>query len=130
MIQTIRMTTLAAVFVGSIAAASIQASAQSSPPFVASAVELEIAPADLDAFLAILKANGAESIKEPGCRRYDILQSATNPNQVFIFEVYDNEAAVQAHRTTEHFKAYIAATRSMVVKRQSRPLNAVASYAK
>ena len=47
-------------------------------------------------------------------------------NHVFIFEVYDDAAAAQAHRETEHFKKYAAATKDMVAKREVRPLASVA----
>jgi quinol monooxygenase YgiN len=45
---------------------------------------------------------------------------------VFVFEVYENAAAAQAHRDTEHFKKYAAATKDMVAKREVRPLASVA----
>lgn len=109
---------------------AIETSAQGTSPFMASAVDLEIMPTELAKFLAALKENGAATITEPGCRRYDILQSTTNPNQIFIYEVYENEAAVQAHRATDHFKKYLAVTKDMVAKRQSRPMTTVASYSK
>jgi quinol monooxygenase YgiN len=107
-----------------------QASAQTEPRQVASLVELEIVPTELERFLEAVRENGAATIKEPGCRQYDIMQSATNPNQLVLYEVYENEAAVQAHRASEHFKKYMAATANLVSKRQSRPLASVARYAK
>ena len=55
--------------------------------------------------------------RTPGCLRYEILQSPANPAQILIFEAYENEAAVQAHRAADHFKAYQAATKDLVVKR-------------
>jgi quinol monooxygenase YgiN len=95
-------------------------SAQSDGPLV-NAVDLDIAPAELDKYLAAVKENGAATIKEPGCREYHIMVSATNPNNVFLFEVYDNDAAAQAHRATEHFKKYAATTANMVTARNVRP---------
>jgi quinol monooxygenase YgiN len=53
--------------------------------------------------LAAIKENGAVAAKEPGCRRFDILNLASDPNHFFLYEVYDNEAAFKAHRETEHF---------------------------
>jgi len=53
-----------------------------------SAVDLEIAPAQLDKFLEALRENGASTIKEPACRQYDILQLISEPNQIHIYEVY------------------------------------------
>jgi autoinducer 2-degrading protein len=102
-----------------------KAAAQSGPLFI-SAVEYDIVPGQVDNFLAALKENGAASVKEPGCRELDIAVSQKDPNHVFIFEVYENAAAVQAHTATEHFKKYKEATKDMVAKREAQPLWSVA----
>ena len=104
---------------------SHEALAQSGPLFI-SAVEYDIVPGQVDNFLAALKENGAASVKEPGCRELDITVSQKDPNHVFIFEVYDNAAAAEAHTATEHFKKYKAATKDMVAKREAKPLWSVA----
>jgi autoinducer 2-degrading protein len=88
------------------------------------------APSELDHFLAAVKENAAAAIKEPGCRRYDILASSTNPNQIFTYEVYADDAAVTPHRASDHFKKYVAATKDTVVKRLSRPTVAIESSRK
>jgi hypothetical protein len=72
-----------------------RAAAQSAGAYV-SAVDLDIAPAETEKFLAALKENGAASVKEPGCQRFDIMVLASNPNHVFIYEVYNDAAASQA----------------------------------
>jgi quinol monooxygenase YgiN len=69
-------------------------------------------------------------VKEPGCRRFDILNLASDPNHFFLYEIYDNEAALKAHRETPHFKKYAATTANMVAKREARPMSVVASNAK
>lgn len=102
-----------------------QAAADTGPLFV-NAVDLDIAPGKIDDYLALAKVNGANAVKEPGCREFNIVVSQKDPNHVFLFEVYDNAAALDAHRATDHFKAYMAATKDMVVKRDVRPMNAVA----
>jgi quinol monooxygenase YgiN len=45
-------------------------------------------------------------------------------------EVYDSEAALQAHRATDHFKAYAATTANMVAKREVRAMSPVALNSK
>jgi quinol monooxygenase YgiN len=94
------------------------------------AVDIDVAPGQIDAYLAALKANGAEAVKEPGCREFNIHVRADNPNHVFIYEVYDNAAALEAHRQTPHFKKYAATTGSMVAKREVHALTSVAFNAK
>jgi (4S)-4-hydroxy-5-phosphonooxypentane-2,3-dione isomerase len=102
-----------------------QAVAQSGPLLV-NVVEYDIQPGQVDAYLAALKENGAASVKEPGCREFDILLSQKDPNHVLIVEVYDDAAAAQAHRETDHYKKYAAAIKDLFVKREARPFSSVA----
>jgi quinol monooxygenase YgiN len=104
-------------------------SAQSAGLFV-NAVDLDIVPAEREKFLAAITENGMASVKEPGCRRFDILSLASDPNHFFLYEIYDNEAALKAHRETPHFKKYAATTANMVAKREARPMSVIASNAK
>jgi len=94
------------------------------------AVFLEINPADMPKFMEAIKENGAASVKEPGCRTFNIHVSAKDPNQVFLYEVYDNAAALESHRQTAHFKKYAATTKDMVTKRDARPMTSVAMNSK
>jgi len=90
------------------------------------AVDLDINPADMDAYMAALKENGAKAVTEPGCREFNIHVKADSPNHVFIYEVYDSAAALEAHRATDHFKKYAATTQKMVAKREPRAMTSVA----
>ena len=89
-------------------------------------VDLDINPADMDAYMAALKENGAKAVTEPGCREFNIHVQASNPNHVFIYEIYDSAAALEAHRATDHFKKYAATTAKMVAKREVRAMTSVA----
>jgi autoinducer 2-degrading protein len=40
---------------------------------------------------------------EPGCRMFQAHRSLADPRRFFIYEQYDDEAALQAHRETKHF---------------------------
>ena len=100
--------------------------AQSAGMFV-NAVDLDIVPAEREKFLAAITENGMASVKEPGCRRFDILNLASDPNHFFLYEIYDNEAALKTHRETAHFKKYAATVTNMVAKRDARPMSVIAS---
>jgi autoinducer 2-degrading protein len=43
---------------------------------------------------------------EPGCFRFDINQDAEIPSRFYLYEVYQDEAAFQAHREQPHFLAW------------------------
>jgi len=102
--------------------------AQSAGMYVNS-VDLDILPAERDNFLAAIKENGAAAVTEPGCKRFDILNLASDPNHFLLYEVYENEAALKAHRETDHFKKFAAAAAKMVAKRDARAMSVIASNA-
>lgn len=93
-----------------------------SGPFLINAVEYDVVPGQI----AALKENAVASVKEPGCRELDIAVSQKDPNHVFIFEVYNDAAAAEAHTATDHFKKYKAATAGMTSKREARSYSSVA----
>lgn len=43
---------------------------------------------------------------EPGCRMYQVHRSTTDPRRFFIYEQYDDQAALDAHRATPHFAQF------------------------
>lgn len=55
----------------------------------------------------LLKKLGPLARKEPGCRMFLAHQSLAEPRRFFIYEQYDDEAALQAHRATAHFDEYV-----------------------
>lgn len=40
---------------------------------------------------------------EPGCLRFDVLQDNEDPNLIHLYEVYKDEAALEAHRNAPHY---------------------------
>jgi autoinducer 2-degrading protein len=105
------------------------ATAQSAGVFI-NAVDLDIVPTETAKFLEAVKENGEFAVKEPGCREFNITVLANNPNHVFLYEVYDNEAALSSHRNSEHFKKFQATTANMVSGRNVRPMSLVAFNSK
>jgi len=94
------------------------------------AVDLVVIPSEMPKFLEAIKDNAANAVKEPGCREFNITVLANNPNHVFLYEVYDNAAALDAHRQTEHFKKFQATTANMVVDRNVRAMSLIAFNSK
>lgn len=62
-------------------------------------------PGKADALRAVLLAHASDLLdNEPGCRQFDVAADPADPTRVFIYEVYDDPAAMDAHRASEHFK--------------------------
>ena len=48
--------------------------------------------------------NASSAVKdEPGCLRFDVIQDANDANKIWVYEVYNGEAAFQAHTQAPHF---------------------------
>ncbi|HEX8204184.1 MAG TPA: putative quinol monooxygenase, partial [Isosphaeraceae bacterium] len=45
---------------------------------------------------------------EPGCRMYLAHRSTSDPRKFFLYEQYDDQAALDAHRAAPHFQQYAA----------------------
>ncbi len=68
-------------------------------------VEVRIKPDKRDKFLEVIKYDALHSEQdEPGCLRFNVLQDNEDANRYYFFEVYKDEAALQAHREAPHFK--------------------------
>ncbi len=51
---------------------------------------------------------------EPACLRFDIIQDADDPTNFAFTEVYNDEAAVEAHRNTPHFQKWDNVVKDML----------------
>jgi quinol monooxygenase YgiN len=61
-----------------------------------------------DDLIAHVQAN------EPGCQEYTIHQSTTEPNVFYITELYDDQAAFDAHMSSPAFAAFGASIGDVV----------------
>jgi autoinducer 2-degrading protein len=82
-------------------------------------VEFDIAPGQFAAFMPLMTVNAEASRRdEKGCRRFDVCVPREHKDRVFLYEIYDDEAAFEAHLQSSHFKEFAAATKDMVVGRK------------
>jgi autoinducer 2-degrading protein len=102
-----------------------EAVAQAAQPFV-NVVDLEISPASMPKFLAALKDDGAATIKEPGTQEFVSSVGQNEKNHVFIFEVFNNSAAWDAHQKTAAYAKFIGVTMMMIKTYDIRPFTSVA----
>ena len=71
---------------------------------IALIVTIQIQPEHREAFMESMldDARGSNN-DEPGCLRFDVLQDSEDPNRVYLYEIYRDEAALEAHRQAPHF---------------------------
>jgi (4S)-4-hydroxy-5-phosphonooxypentane-2,3-dione isomerase len=70
---------------------------------IATIVHVFVKPESIREFIDATQENHRQSIKEPGNLRFDILQDAADPSKFVLYEVYENEKSVAAHKETSHY---------------------------
>ncbi len=70
-------------------------------------VKSQVKPEYRERFMQVaLEDARGSSHDEPGCLRFDVLVDEKDPNLIYFYEVYKDQAAFQAHQQTPHFFQY------------------------
>lgn len=78
-------------------------------------VKFQIHQEHMDAFLPLMRENAETSLRvEEGCHRFDICHDPDQPSEVFLYELYNDEAAFQHHLQTPHFRQFSDASEVMI----------------
>ena len=86
-------------------------------------VDFKIKPERLAEFMPLMLENARLSREtEPGCRQFDVCVDPKDRTSVFLYEIYDNRAAFDAHLATAHFKKFDPAVAPMVASKLVRTL--------
>ena len=70
-------------------------------------VKVRVKLEERERFLKAIEVDalGSEN-DEPGCLRFNVLQDQQDPNSYYFFEVYRDEAALEAHRAAPHYAVW------------------------
>ena len=67
-------------------------------------VTIQVKPEYMDKFKAASFGDAHGAVRdEPGCYRFDILQDESDPYRIHLYEVYQDENAIEAHRNAPHY---------------------------
>lgn len=73
-------------------------------------VKVRVKPEARERFLKAIEVDAEGSERdEPGCLRFNVLQDAEDRNVYYFYEVYRDEAALEAHRAAPHYAVWRAA---------------------
>jgi len=71
---------------------------------------VRIKPAMREKFLKAIEEDALGSERdEPGCLRFNVLQDQKDANVYYFYEVYKDQAAIEAHRAAPHYAVWRAA---------------------
>ena len=73
-------------------------------------VKVRVKPEGRERFLKAIEVDalGSEG-DEPGCMRFNVLHDQQDSNVYYFYEVYRDEAAIEAHRAAPHYAVWRAA---------------------
>jgi autoinducer 2-degrading protein len=70
-------------------------------------VKVRIKPEQRKRFLEAIEVDALGSERdEPGCLRFNVLQDERDEDVYYFYEVYKDQAALEAHRATPHYATW------------------------
>src|SRR5579864_8892647 len=82
---------------------------------IANLIKVRIKPEERERFLQVIEHDALQSeSEEAGCLRFNVLQDTKDPDVYFFYEVYKDQAAVEAHRATPHFAMWSEASKECI----------------
>jgi autoinducer 2-degrading protein len=66
-------------------------------------VQVHVKAEHISAFIAATRTNHEVSLREAGCLRFDVLQSADDPACFVFYEAYRSAADAAAHKEMGHY---------------------------
>ena len=92
-------------------------------------VQMTVRPGQRAEFLAGMAANAEASVRdEPGCLRFDVSAAAADPNRFFLYELYTDAAAFEAHKASPHFAEWRTVAAEVVVGQVNTPGELLVSH--
>ena len=89
-------------------------------------VTFDIKPQYMADFLPAMTENARLSLlDEDGCHQFDVCTDPARPTEVFLYELYTDAAAFDAHLASAHFKAFDALVAPMIAAKDVRTYSQV-----
>ena len=86
-------------------------------------VTVKVKPEERQRFLSVIEDDATCSVRdEPGCLRFEVLQDQRDADTYYFFEVYRDQAALEAHRQTPHFARWSQASEQVLAEPAQRIL--------
>ena len=89
-------------------------------------VDFKLKPEHAAAFHASIITNARASVAdEPGCSQFDVCVDPQDLTSIFLYEIYNDRAAFEAHLKTPHFAVFDKESAPWVASKAARMLERV-----
>ncbi|MGP1615500.1 MAG: putative quinol monooxygenase [Pollutimonas bauzanensis] len=89
-------------------------------------VEFKIKPEFVEDFALAIQKNAASALEhEAGCRYFDICRDPADASLFFLYELYENEDAIEAHRNSKHYQEFAALSTDWVAGKSVRKMRRI-----
>ena len=89
-------------------------------------VDFKLKPGVMKRFRALMDRNAIDSCaQEPGCRRFDVVVPEGVSDCIFLYEIYADRAAFEAHLKTAHFDNFNRESDDLVISKDVKFMSLV-----
>ena len=81
-------------------------------------IDVHVKQEGIEEFKRVSMQNRTGSMREQGVLRFDLLQSATDPQAFVLYEVYRDEQATLDHKETEHYQRWRDAVEPLMSRKR------------
>ena len=72
----------------------------------------------MEKFIPLTHQQATLSLRnEPACKHFDVCSDPEKPNEVFLYELYDDAQAFETHLKTQHFIEFDKAVSDMITSK-------------
>ncbi len=83
---------------------------------IVTCVYVHVKSSALNDFIEASVLNRKGSVKEPGNLRFDFVQQADDPTHFMLYEAFESEEAVLAHKSTDHYLKWRDTVKEMMAE--------------
>jgi quinol monooxygenase YgiN len=82
-------------------------------------VRFEVKPDSIDQFIPLMLKQAENSLNlEPECRYFDVSQDDKIPHIFYLYELYTDKKAFDAHLNSNHFLSFIESVNSILTDKE------------
>ena len=72
---------------------------------------IKVKPEHLPEFVENVRNHARNTVREPGCLQFDVLQDTNDPLTICLYEVFYSESDLETHRQQDYYQQWMEMSR-------------------